>query len=96
MVMKSLQLCSANLLGVCRALGPRLVLNHPWLALLALLHRRIDRVINCRLRSYGLRFGSCLSSVVSDVSGSTELLKKLPFGAIIRYGLHDIRRMGCH
>ena len=31
--------------------------NIMWLALLALFHRRIDRVINCRLPSYGLRFG---------------------------------------
>ena len=30
--------------------GSQLVLNHPWLALLALFHRRIGRVINFRLR----------------------------------------------
>ena len=47
--------------------GSQLVLNHPWLALLALFHRHIDLVINYRLRSCGLAVLDSISILICRV-----------------------------
>ena len=70
--------------------------NNMWLALLALFHRRIDRVINCRLRSCGLTVLDSVSillcRVYVNLLRSSSSCGSRSGGTLLSHGLAYLRR----